>query len=183
MSRRVAIALTFAFLSACGGEPPTTPTPGQPTANLQLPPGSYWLSLTGFAFSDDPSIPPCENPFLLGGRTGALLSVEVSAGNQLVARSTSGAGDIELQLSETGTTFGAFSVNGRLSGGGTDLLESLPATSRGRVQANAVLTGLAERYVVFLRGTASGDIRFTNNDGTAVSRCTVITWTLQPKAQ
>jgi hypothetical protein len=188
MCRLVLIVAMLANVTACGASSPSSPDSPQPVGGLRLPPGSYWLDLTGFGVSSIPEVPPCEHPFLINGRTGARLSVELSSdGAGWVARSSPGTGDVELQVWQTGTSIGGFDVAGRLTGSGADLLSVLPASARGQVVIRgagtqwAVLEGLGERVATFLRGTASGDIRFVNNDATQVSRCTVVLWSLQRK--
>jgi hypothetical protein len=175
---------------ACGGSPTTpaaTPAAAVPPRRvLSLQPGAYALDLIGFGISADPEFPPCAPPTLQGGRTAAWIPVSLEReANDWVARTSPSAGALELRFRQTGDSIPGFTVSGSISGNAADAWEPRPVVDRGRVFLNgagngAVVQGVADRFSPLLTGTVSGDIRFTNHEATAVSRCTVVMWVLQP---
>jgi hypothetical protein len=155
---------------------------------LSLQAGSYTLDLIGFGGSLDPEFPPCDPPALQGGRTAAwtIVSLDREQGDW-VARTSTSPGSLELRFRQIGDSIGGFIVSGWISGKAADMLESRPPSDRGRVflagpghTDRAVVRGVADRSTTFLTGSVSGEIFFTNNESTALSRCTVIMWVLQP---
>jgi len=189
---RAALVALLASVGACGGSP-TAPA-GAPTLpvipagrTLSLQPGNYALDLIGFGGSLDPEFPPCSLPALQGGRTAAWIPVHlVAEQNDWVARTADGG--LELRFHQTGDSIRGFTVSGWMSGQAADAWEPRPPSDRGRVYllttpgtSGAVVQGVADRFSPFLTGKVSGDIRFTNNEATTVSRCTAVMWILQPR--
>ena len=177
---------------ACGGSPaaPVVPTvPVVPPGRvLSLQAGTYALDLIGFGASFDPEFPSCDPPALQGGRTAAWTPVYLDREqDDWVARTSTSPGSLELRFRQTGDSIRGFVVGGWISGKATDMLGSRPPSDRGSVWLGgpghtdrAVVQGVADRSTTFLTGSVSGEIFFTNNESTALSRCTVVMWILQP---
>ena len=177
---------------ACGASPvvpiPSDVLSGGAARVLVLPSGPYALELIGFGISTDPEFPPCDPPFLQNGRTAASTTVNLSLDQgEWVAVAMTSVGVLEMRFRQTGDSIRGLNVSGWMSGNAPDLTDNLGLADRGRVfvrgaenAARAVVEGLAHRGAPFLSGRVSGDLRFTNNDATAVSRCSVVLWTLQP---
>lgn len=191
MTYSVVPALILVSALACGGSPtaPAGPPvlPAVPPGRvLSLQPGSYALDLIGFGISADPVFPPCNPPALQGGRTAAWIPVSLAReSDDWVARTSLSAGTLELRFHQTGDSIRGVTVSGSISGNAADEWTSRPIVDRGRVFLlgpgnGTVVQGVADMFSPFLSGTVSGDIRFTNHDATAVSRCTVVMWILQP---
>jgi hypothetical protein len=185
------LAVLLASVVTCGGSP-TSPAISPeasaipPGRVLSLQAGTYALDLIGFGASLDPEFPPCDPPALQGGRTAAWTPVQLDAEqNDWVARTSTGS--LEFRFRQTGDSIRGFIVSGSISGNAADAWGPRPPSDRGRVfllttpgTSGAVVQGVADRFSPFLSGKVSGDIRFTNNQATAVSRCTVVMWILQP---
>lgn len=187
-----ATVLTIVLVSmsalACGGSP-TAPPPLtlRPARMLALPAGMYQLDLIGFGISTDPRFPPCDLPLLRGGRTAAWTTVSLTVGqNEWVARAAA-PGTLEMRFRQVGDSIRGFEIAGFILGTAADAWAPLSPSERGSVHLGgpgnseaAVVEGVAERFTPFLTGSVAGDIRFTNNDSTSVSNCTVVMWVLQP---
>jgi hypothetical protein len=182
----VLLVSTLAGTVACGGLPTTPDVP--PGRVLSLQAGTYALDLIGFGGSQDPEFPPCDPPALHGGRTAAWTTVYLDREqDDWVARTSTSPGSLELRFRQTGDSIRGFIVSGWISGKAADMLASRPPSDRGRVflegpghTERAVVQGVADRSTTFLTGRVSGEIYFTNNESTALSRCTVVMWILQP---
>ena len=184
------LAIVLASASACS-ESPTAPRPPAllPARTLSLPAGMYQLDLIGFGISTDPRFPPCDLPLLRRGRTAAWTTVSLSVEqNGWVAR-TAAPGTLEMRFQQTGDSIQGLAIAGSIRGNAADAWGPLSPSERGSVQLSgpgnseaAVVEGLADPFTPFLIGSVAGDIRFTNNDSTSVSNCTVIMWVLQPVA-
>ena len=180
------LAAAVAGTVACGGSP-TAPVL-QPGRGLSLQAGTYALDLIGFGGSQDPAFPPCDPPALHGGRTAAWTPVYLDREqDDWVARTSTSPGSLELRFRQTGDSIRGFMVSGWISGKAADMLASRPPSDRGGVllggpghTERAVVQGVADRFTTFLTGSVSGEIFFTNNESTALSRCTVVMWILQP---
>lgn len=185
------LAAFLASAVACGGSPTAPAVPSAapivlPDRVLSLQAGTYALDLIGFGISFDPEFPPCDPPFLHGGRTAAWISVYLDREqDDWVARPSGGT--LELRLRQTGDSIRGFTVGGWISGQVPDAARSVPSSDRGIVSFKgpghtdrAVVQGVGERSTTFLTGSVSGEIFFTNNELTALSRCTVVMWVLQP---
>ena len=186
----LAIVLVSVSASACS-ESPTAPKPPtlRPVRTLSLPAGMYQLDLIGFGISTDPRFPPCDLPLLRGGRTAAWTTVSLSVEqNGWVAR-TAAPGTLEMRFHQTGESIQGIGIAGSIRGNAADAWGSLSPSERGSVLVSgpgsgdaAVVEGLADRFTPFLMGSVAGDIRFTNNDSTSVSNCSVVMWILQAVA-
>ena len=184
------LAIVLVSASACS-ESPTAPQPSalRPARMLSLPAGMYQLDLIGFGISTDPRFPPCDLPLLRGGRTAAWTTVSLTVGqNEWVARAAA-PGTLEMRFRQTVDSIRGFEIAGWILGNAADAWGPLSPSERGSVllsgpgnSAAAVVEGVADRFTPFLTGTVTGDIRFTNNDFTAVSNCAVVMWILQPVA-
>jgi len=190
---RAVLAALLLSAAACGASPtapvvpPTVPVipPGRV---LSLQAGTYTLDLIGFGGSLDPEFPPCDPPALQGGRTAAWTIVSLDREqDDWIARTSTSPGSLELRFRQTGDSIRGFIVSGSISGKALDMSESRPPSDRGRVflagpghTDRAVVQGVADRSTTFLTGSVSGEIFFTNNESTALSRCTVVMWILQP---
>jgi hypothetical protein len=175
MSRPWLVAcLGAVIIAGCGGASSTAPTPLRPLRPLALQPGPHWLHFLGFAFSTDPTFPPCENAILLRSGTSVHTRVEVAkAGDAWVGRSPGESGDdIEMVFRESAAEIGGVpQVPGEQAPAG------VRATLRGASGGSAELEGTGGFANTFLQGTISGDIRF--GDGTFAARCSVVLWSLQ----
>ena len=193
MVGRVVLTALLVSAVACGASPtapaiPPTAPAVPPGRVLSLQPGTYALDLIGFGISSDPEFPPCDPPFLQGGRTAAWTTVSLDGEqNDWVARTSTSAGSLELRFHQTGDSIRGFIVSGWISGKAADAWGPQPSSDRGRVflrgpgsTDRAVVQGVADRSTTFLTGSVSGEIFFTNNESTALSRCTVVMWILQP---
>src|SRR5436190_5971894 len=104
-------------LLGCGG----SPTAAGPDA-LPLTEGRQLLTLSGFAVSTDPSLPPCApagQP-----RDGASVNTVVlltSENGSWVARAALNFGTIELHLRPSGTAVTGYGVTGTIRGTGIDV--------------------------------------------------------------
>ncbi len=194
MVGRVGLAALLVSAVACSASPmapaaiPLAAPAVSPGRVLSLQPGTYALDLIGFGISANPEVPPCDPPFLQGGRTAAWTTVSLDREqNDWVARTSTSAGSLELRFYQTGDSIRGLTVSGWISGKAVDEWGPQPPSDRGGVflrgpgnTDRAVVQGLADRSTPFLSGTVSGDIFFTNNEATALSRCTVVLWILQP---
>lgn len=193
MVGRVVLAALLVSAVGCGASPAAPAVPPVapavlPGRVLSLQTGTYALDLIGFGISNDPEFPPCDPPFLQGGRTAAWTTVSLDGEqNDWVARTSTSAGSLELRFHQTGDSIRGFTVSGWMSGKTADAWGPQPPSERGGVflrgpgnTDRAVVQGVADRATPFLSGTVSGDIVFTNHEATALSRCTVVLWILQP---
>lgn len=182
------LAIVLVSASACS-ESPTAPRPPAllPARTLSLPAGMYQLDLIGFGISTDPQFPPCDLPLLRGGRTAAWTTVSLTVGqNEWVARAAAPE-TLEMRFRQVGDSIRGFEIAGWILGTAADAWAPLSPSERGSVlvggpgnSAAAVVEGVADRFTPFLTGSVAGDIRFTNNDSSSVSNCTVVMWLLQP---
>ena len=147
--------------------------------------------MTGFATSTNPEVPPCVPPVNVLTDVRVILDVAMDGGTW-VGRSPSQLGDVELRVQGLEEVTTGIEVSGSIVGGAVDH-KQLPFGRRGLVpefaltiriggaaRSAASVKGSAERTGRHISGTISGDIEYRNNLGN-VTRCTAVTWILQPE--
>jgi hypothetical protein len=168
-------------LLACG----SSPTASDPGA-LPLTEGRQLLTLSGFAASSNPALPPCAPAGVPRDGTSVNTVVLLTAENGgWMARSALNLGTIELHLRAGGAAAAGHAVTGTITGTGVDV--GLMGVTRDVRVMLASSTGGAATFdgetnspsSSFLVGRITGAVRFADGEG-ASSTCSAIQWTMQP---
>ena len=182
--RRASLAAGLAWaivLLGCGSSPT-----GSDAGALPLTAGRQLLTLSGFAISSDPSLPPCApagQP-----RDGTLVNTVVlltSENGSWVARSALNFGTIELHLRPSGTAVTGYGVTGTISGTAIDVgLMGVPrdvqVTLGSSSSGAATFDGESNsKTSSFMVGRIAGAVRFSDSQGVS-STCSAIQWSMQP---
>jgi hypothetical protein len=168
-------------VAACG----SSPTAAAP-AGVPLSEGRQLLTLSGFAASSDPTLPPCAP--IGQPRDGTSVNTIVMLTNEngvWVGRSALNLGTIELRLRAGATAAAGYPVTGTISGTGFDIglmgvtrdvRVTFASTTGGAATFDGETTSKSSSMVV---GRVSGALRFSDSQGVA-STCPAIQWTMQP---
>jgi len=168
-------------LLGCGG----SPTAAAPEA-LPLKEGRQLLTLSGFAVSADPSLPPCAPAGQPRDGTSVNTVVLLTSENgNWVARSAFNLGTIELRLRASATAVAGYGVTGTISGTGIDvglmgvtrdIRVTLASSSGGAATFDGATDSKSSSFMV---GRIAGAVQFADSQG-ASSTCSVIQWSMQP---
>jgi hypothetical protein len=184
VARRAALATGLAGLIVIGGcgSSPTAADPGA----LPLTEGRQLLTLSGFAVSADPSLPPCAPAGQPRDGTSVNTVVLLTSENGgWVARSAFDFGTIELRLRSSGTAVTGYGVTGTITGTGIDVglmgvtrdvRVTLASPSGGPATFDGETNSKSSSFIV---GRIAGAVRFADSQG-ASSTCSAIQWTMQP---
>ncbi|MEO7272373.1 MAG: hypothetical protein ABIX28_17550 [Vicinamibacterales bacterium] len=175
------ILAAVAGLLGCGGSP-TAADPGR----LPLTEGRQLLTLSGFAVSSDPALPPCAPIGQPRDGTSVNTVVVLTTENGgWVARSAPDVGTIELRLRAGATAATGYPVTGTISGTGIDIglmgvtrdvRVTFASTTGGAATFDGETTTKSSSMIV---GRMSGAMRFADSQGVS-STCAAIQWTMQP---
>jgi len=177
----VAILIAATGLLGCGSSP-TAADPG----GLPLVQGRQLLTLSGFAVSSDPALPPCAPIGQPRDGTSVNTVVVLTPENGgWVARSALDLGTIELRLRAGANAAAGYPVSGTISGTGIDI--GLMGVTRDVRVTFASATGGAATFEgettskssPMVVGRMSGAMRFADSQGVS-STCAAIQWTMQP---
>ena len=194
-----AVVSATSNLAACIGGPSAAPsavagglsgaivvTPA--SRPIAIAPGDYWLQIYGHALSDEPFESVCSPPAVPAQGTSITTRVFIEReGSGWTARSTAGAGTLELRFAQTGAaTPQGEALVGTIHGVAHDATvgpyrpaTNVSVTLRGLPDDDAFVQGVGSPAVPFIYGQASGRIAFSDPTG-ASSGCRVAYWTLQP---
>jgi hypothetical protein len=178
---RIGILAAVAGLLACGSSPTAAAPSGLPFAE-----GRQLLTLSGFAISSDPALPPCAP--IGQPRDGTSVNTVVMLANEngvWVARSALNLGTIELRLRAGANAAGGYPVTGTITGTGLDIglmgvtrdvRVTFASTTGGAATFDGETTSSSSSMIV---GRISGAMRFADSQGVS-STCPAIQWTMQP---
>ena len=168
-------------LLACG----SSPTASDP-AGFPLREGRQLLTLSGFAVSVDPALPPCGPAGQPRDGTSVNTVVLLTAENGVwVARSAPDMGTIELRLRAGTNVVNGYPVTGTISGTGIDVAlmgvtrdirVTIASPTGGAATFDGETTTKSSSLIV---GRISGAMRFSDSAGVS-STCSAIQWTMQP---
>ena len=176
----VCVAVLAAVIS-CGSSGPSSPS------SLGLRPGRQVVTLGGFSLSSDPRYPPCTP---LGvPRDGPSVDTLVNLareGQEWVARSVGGMGDLEIRLREVGQTAGGITIQGSARGLALEAnIHNVPRDVRARLngatdtESAQVEGSSASPASAFVGGRIAGAISFSDSQGSTAT-CPAVQWTMQP---
>jgi len=174
------VVIPAAGLLACG----SAPTGASPTG-LPLAEGRQLLTLSGFAVSTDPSLPPCAPPGQPRDGTSVNTVVMLTNENGMwVGRSALNLGTIELRLRAEAKASDVYPVTGTISGTGIDIglmgvTRDVRVTFASSGGGAATFDGEASSSSTMIVGRMSGALRFADSQGVS-STCSAIQWTMQP---
>lgn len=177
------MVLAAALAAGCGGQAATAPD----ASALPLRPGLQLLTLTGFAFSADPELPPCVPAGQPRDGTAVATIVNLTAeGSEWIARSASPTGSLILRLHATGVSGSGYGVSGTIAGHAADLglmgavrdvtIALTGPSSNAPARVDGATASSTSQLVV---GRVTGQLRFGDSQG-AESTCTAIQWSMQP---
>ena len=169
-------------LISCGSDSsPSTPD------SVALRPGRQVIQLGGFSISSDPRFPPC-TPIgepRDGPSVDTLVNL-VREGQEWVARSVDGMGDLEIRLLEVGRSARGAIVQGSARGLALDAnISNLSRDVRARLNGatdsdSAQVEGETVSPVsAFVGGRIAGTIRFSDSQG-RTGTCSAVQWTMKP---
>jgi hypothetical protein len=172
----------LAAANSCG----SSSSPSSP-GSLGLRPGRQVVTLGGFSFSGDPRYPPCTP---LGvPRDGPSVDTLVNLareGQEWVARSVGGMGDLEIRLREVGQTAGGITIQGSAQGLALEAnIHNVPRDVRARLngatdsESAQVEGSSASPASALVGGRIAGTISFSDSQGSTAT-CPAVQWTMQP---
>jgi len=174
----------LAAVTSCGGS--SNITPSSPSS-LRLRTGRHVVTLGGFSFSSDPRYPPC-TPLGVprdGPSVDTLVNL-VMEGQEWVARSLDGMGDLEIRLREVAQSAGGVTIQGSARGLALEAnIHNLPRDVRARLNGTTDTDSAQVEGATggpspdFVGGRIAGTIRFIDSQG-STGTCSAVQWTMQP---
>lgn len=171
----------FAAANSCGSSSPSSP------GSLGLRPGRQVVTLGGFSFSRDPRYPPCTPVGVPrdGPSVDTLVNL-TSEGQEWVARSVGGMGDLEIRLREVGQAAGGITIQGSARGLALEAnIHNVQRDVRARLngatdtESAQVEGSSASPASAFVGGRIAGTISFSDSQGSTAT-CPAVQWTMQP---
>jgi hypothetical protein len=178
----LACVALLAALTSCGSDS----SPSVPDS-IALRPGRQVIQLGGFSISSDPRFPPCTptGEPRDGPSVDTLVNL-VREGQEWVARSVDGMGDLEIRLREVGRSARGVTVQGSARGLALDAnIHNLSRDVRARLNGatdsdSAHVEGeTASPVSAFVGGRIAGTIRFSDSQG-RTGTCSAVQWSMQP---